>query len=245
VKQNFIFAIVIYVLMQFSSFIGIPLLTKFNLIDSNLKEIEQTQYAAGLWATISFTVASILIIYLLKRDLLPSRNERSGSLINSAMWAFNGIFIALIGQGIAASIENKLFGIEPGSDNTKQIVDIAEVFPIFIFIIAILAPILEEIIFRRIIYKPLADKYNFFVGATVSSIFFAIVHFDFEHLLIYLSMGFTFAFLYRITNNLLVPIVAHMSMNSIVVMVQILFADKIQDFVEKNKPAFILFNLFQ
>jgi membrane protease YdiL (CAAX protease family) len=230
--------------MQLSTFIGLPLLDKFNLIDPSLKGDDKIGYAVGLWTTLSFTIATLLTVLVLRRDLFSSSREvRKGSLVNSLMWAFNGVFIALIGQSVAALIEKNLFGIEPGSENTAQIIDIAKVFPAFIFIIAILAPVLEEIIFRRIIYKPLADKYNFWIGATISSLFFAVVHFDFEHILLYMSMGFTFAFLYRVTNNLLVPIIAHMSMNSLVVLVQVVYADELQKLIEQNQTALFILKL--
>jgi membrane protease YdiL (CAAX protease family) len=56
---------------------------------------------------------------------------------------------------------------------------------------------------------------------------------DFTHLLIYTAMGFTFAFLYVRTKRLLVPIMAHAAMNTLVLIVQVFLADKIQE-MEKH-----------
>lgn len=66
--------------------------------------------------------------------------------------------MALLSQGLAATIEMELFGIDPGSENTQGIMNMARAVPIFIVLPAILAPILEEIIFRKIIFGSLYKK---------------------------------------------------------------------------------------
>ena len=63
--------------------------------------------------------------------------------------------------------------MDPGSENTTQFIEIAQAVPLAIFSIVIFAPILEELIFRRIIFGTLLPKTNFFVAASVSAIVFA------------------------------------------------------------------------
>ena len=141
--------------------------------------------------------------------------------------------MAYASQIIASLIELNVLGIQPGSENTKQLVDIAKHVPYFMVVTAIVGPILEEIIFRKIIFGSLNKRFNFFISALISSLIFAVVHNDFSHLLIYTAMGFTFAFLYVRTKRLLVPIMAHVAMNTLVLIVQIFLADKIQE-MEKH-----------
>jgi membrane protease YdiL (CAAX protease family) len=48
-----------------------------------------------------------------------------------------------------------------------------------------------------------------------------------QHVLIYAAMGFTFAFLYIKTKHILVPIFAHVAMNTLVVLIQSAYKDEI------------------
>ena len=89
---------------------------------------------------------------------------------------------------LAGTIESCI-GIEPGSDNTAILSDIAKVSPIIIISIVLFAPFLEEIIFRRVIFGGVYQKTNFWIAAIVSALVFAAVHNEFEHLLIYMVPG--------------------------------------------------------
>src|SRR5690625_6728173 len=66
----------------------------------------------------------------------------------------------------------------------------------FVFIPTIISPILEEIVFRKVIFGAIYKRTNFFIGAAASSLIFALIHGEPKHLLIYASMGFVFAFVY-------------------------------------------------
>jgi membrane protease YdiL (CAAX protease family) len=62
-----------------------------------------------------------------------------------------------------------------------------------------------------------------------------------KHILIYSAMGFTFAFLYVRTKHIIVPIFAHVAMNTLVVILQSAYkndieklihdAEKVQNFI--------------
>ena len=120
-------------------------------------------------------------------------------------------------------------GVKPGSENTAQFIEIAQEVPLAILSIVLFAPILEELIFRRIIFGSLLPKTNFFVAASVSAIVFAIIHFDFTHILLYAVSGFIFAFIYHKTKRIMASIISHMLLNGFVVLVQF-YGDDIQNF---------------
>ena len=145
----------------------------------------------------------------------------------AAGWAITGVFLAFSAQIVAAQIE-MLLGIKMGSENTEVLVEIAMQTPIFIIVTSVVGPIFEEIIFRQIIFGSLYRRFNFWAAAIISSLIFAAVHFDFTHIIIYTAMGLVFSFLYVKTKRILVPIVAHVSMNTFVVLVRILFADDME-----------------
>ena len=87
--------------------------------------------------------------------------KRTVLLASSVIWAILGVFLALFAQYAAANIE-QLIGIEMGSENTKDILKIIEYLSVsycgYKFIIG---PILEEIVFRKIIFGSLHKRFNF------------------------------------------------------------------------------------
>lgn len=208
--------------MQFSSLIGLPVLMlgfKSLGISQNL--------AIPIWLIASFSLALLIILFLLRKEIKEdSFNKRDHTFGYSVMWAFLGVFLALFAQYVAAIIET-LLGIKMGSENTQHILRIIDLFPLAIIVTSIIGPILEEIVFRKIIFGVLHKRFNFFISALISSVIFALAHQEPVHILLYSAMGFTFAFLYVKTGRIAVPIFAHVTMNTMVVLVQTVYKDDI------------------
>ncbi|TCJ88003.1 UNVERIFIED_ORG: hypothetical protein BDK47_14926 [Anoxybacillus amylolyticus] len=233
-KRNHWYVIITYIVMQLSAFVGVPLLRALGVGQGTESRLEAAKLASGYWAVISFLLAFVVILWLLRGD----RNERMMRrlpLASSWMWAVLGVFLALAAQSIATNIEWRLLGIKPGSENTRQIIDIIRLTPLLVVVTSVIGPILEELIFRKIIFGSLYEKYNFWLAALVSSLLFAIVHMEPEHLLLYTSMGMVFAFLYAKTGRIFVPIFAHVAMNTFVVVMQTLLADEIEKIMRQSE----------
>ncbi|WP_139367474.1 CPBP family intramembrane glutamic endopeptidase [Bacillus alkalicellulosilyticus] len=210
-----------YIIMQLSSFIGLPLLLLFEI---------PLEMAVGIWTTLAFSVGLLVIILFLRKEITERHLERSRSTRGEAvLWSIIGVFLAFFAQYVAAIIELFVLGIEPGSENTENIIQMIKAFPALIVVVAVIGPILEEIVFRLIIFGSLYKRYNFFISAMISSLIFAAVHVDFTHLLIYTAMGFTFAYLYVKTKRILVPIVAHVAMNSFVTLTRVVYGEQLEE----------------
>lgn len=238
-KKRYWAILIVYVIMHLSSIIGIPI-----LVSQGIDIYKSFIY----WSMGSFII-TLLIIFIL---LLPDRKEQSThprlqktSVSHAVKWSIIGVFLAFAAQFLAIFIETELLGIEPGSENTKEIINMIQVIPTFAIIVAMVGPILEEIVFRKVIFGALYKRVNFTLSALLSAVIFAVVHFDFTHILIYTAVGFVFSFLYVKTGRIIVPIIAHVAMNGYAVIVQVLFADYIEDFERQlEKMQFILGGLF-
>ncbi|MGG3989142.1 CPBP family intramembrane glutamic endopeptidase [Bacillus smithii] len=228
-KKEYGYILIAYILMQLSSFIGVPLVYRIG-IRVGQDPVFMRQAAPGYWIVISFSITLIIILLILRKartDALLVR-KAPASPGESIVWAIAGVFLALFAQGIAANIEANLFGVDPGSKNTENILQIIKTFPASMLVSSIFGPILEEIVFRKIIFGSLYKRFSFWIAATISSVIFAMAHMEFEHILLYSAMGFTFAFLYVRTGRILVPIFAHVAMNTLVVVVQLFYRDQLQ-----------------
>ncbi len=227
--------------MQLSGILGIRLLLALGFFDDKPMQ-EASQYAMIYWTIFSFSVALVITLLLLRKEM-NMRTEKV-HIPQAVFWSIGGIFLAMFAQSMAGLIEMKVFGIKPGSENTEFIVDLVRISPLLILVTSVIGPILEEIIFRKIIFGTLHKRFNFFLSALISSLIFAAVHMDFVHILIYTAMGFVFAFLYARTKTILVPIIAHVSMNTLVVLMQTVFADKIAELQKQAEQMQFIFGGF-
>ena len=144
----------------------------------------------GWYISLSMGIALIITLIFTSRDkpfwqVFPRGRVPFPKII---LWGVIGFFLAIIGQSIGVSIEQAI-GIDPGSENTMNIAKIAENAPIAIFAIVFFGPALEEFVFRRVVFGSIVQTTNFWVAAFVSAIFFALIHFDFEHIILYTFCG--------------------------------------------------------
>lgn len=231
-KKEYWYIIIIYIAMQLSSLVGLPIVALVGAaMGKSLKEMETL--SIPYWLVISFSLTLIIVLLILRKEKRMEDDLRGmASPASSAAWAIAGVFLALMAQSIAASIEQML-GIEMGSENTQDIINLIESFPVVILVSSIIGPILEEIVFRKIIFGSLHKKMNFFFAALISSVIFALAHMEPEHVILYSAMGFTFAFLYVKTKRIIVPIIAHVTMNTFVVLLQSVFREDIERMIRE------------
>lgn len=78
-----------------------------------------------------------------------------------------------------------------------------------IFQIVVIAPIVEEIFFRGLLYSFLRKKYNFLFSALTSAFIFSAFHRTELHFLPILFLGLSFSYIYERTQNIFFPIGLH------------------------------------
>lgn len=232
-KKTPLYVLLIFIAAQLSPVLFIsPTLNYFldQGMDRQTAGIATSGWLIFLTMGIGF-ILTLIVIFRDKRFFDIWRGTKS-SLPMSIVWGFLGFLLLLIGQSIAALIEMRFFGIDPGSENTASLVSIAEIVPLAILSIVLFGPILEELVFRRVLFGSLNQTTNFFFATAVSALVFALIHFDFTHLLLYFTTGLILAFLYQKTKRIITPIIAHICLNSYVMLIQ-LNMDKILEFQEK------------
>src|SRR5690625_442850 len=199
--------------MQLSILVFAPLIHFFFSVDMLTASI--------YWNIISFIIGTIIVLALMRKDFILEIHSSKMSFGRIVLWIFIGFWLAYFAQAISVVIEFYVLKIDVGSENTDLIVQLARIITLFIIIHAVVGPILEELVFRKVIFVSLHKKINFFWAALLSFIIFAIMHMDFSHLLIYITMGFVFAFLYVKTKRIIVPIIVYMTLNTVNVLAQI------------------------
>jgi len=225
-KAKDLWVLLTYILMQYSGVIGVRYLAKTNLYSNQPPSIAVKE-AVGLWSCISFIVGLIIILILLKTSVFDSwRKLDKPETLKVIRWSAMGYFLAMAIQLICSMLIIWLFHVNHASENTEQILEIARLNPAFIIIPSLIAPILEEIIFRKILFGSLSKRLHVILAAVIRSSIFAFMHGDLPFFLSYFGIGMLFCFLYKRTNTLLVPILTHMLMNSFVVIQQLHLLNK-------------------
>ncbi|WP_369819900.1 lysostaphin resistance A-like protein [Terribacillus sp. 7520-G] len=213
--------------MQLSSFVLVPFVPWMQ--DQGL-DLAVVSY---WWSVVSFLLAVILTFFLLRQDMRAPAMRNATNPGMTVVWIIIGFFAAYFGQIIAGLIETYVLNIKQASENTSSIMDAVREVPAFALIVVVFAPVLEEIIFRKILFGEIYKRTNFFVAVLISALVFGAVHGDFLHLLQYFVMGVIFAALYVKTKRIIVPIITHGLMNLLVVILQLYFTPERLEEIER------------
>ena len=148
-------------------------------------------------------IVAIIFIPLLINDY-KKYEKQTNTKINYFYLTILGIILSLIYNVFAYYLnfvlKTSLF------DNSNNIA-------ITLLSTGILGPIIEELMFRGIIYNELKSKYSNMKSILITTIFFAIIHINIIQILYALIIGFILIFVYEKYNNIKAPIILHMASN--------------------------------
>ncbi|ART78105.1 hypothetical protein B4U37_19595 [Sutcliffiella horikoshii] len=167
---------------------------------------------------IHFSLLLFLIIYLLKKDLsITVFNKEQASTRKSLLIIFMSLFIIVIGLIIISILRSLLLS----TPNENPTVNILKSFPIMIIPMVLMGPIIEEIIFRRILLVSFTKKYNLLVAVVIVSIIFAVWHQSLSSFPNYFFLSVVYSYSYYLSNRLMVPVILHVLWNLIASSIQI------------------------
>ena len=132
-----------------------------------------------------------------------------------------GTVVALV-----ISVTVTQLGLEP--EGIKEAMDVARepaAFAASLAVMAGLAPLGEELVFRGLLYGWLAGRWGSTFAWIVSSVAFAAAHIELAHVLLVLPLGLWFGWLRRRTGSLWPSLVAHMVNNGLAVAAAALLPD--------------------
>ncbi len=119
---------------------------------------------------------------------------------------------------LVVSVAVTQLGIEP--QGVKQALEFARdpaLFLASLVVMAGLAPLAEEAVFRGLLYGWVAGRWGTTAGWLVSSLAFAAAHVEPAHVILVLPLGLWFGWLRRRTDSLWPSLVAHMVNNALAV----------------------------
>jgi membrane protease YdiL (CAAX protease family) len=113
---------------------------------------------------------------------------------------------------LALSLAVSQVGIEP--QGMKQVIEVlpGRLVPSLV-LLAGLAPVVEELVFRGLLYGWVAGRWGSLPALVVSSLAFAAAHYEPAHVVLVLPLGFLFGWLRRRSDSLLPSLFSHVVNN--------------------------------
>ena len=183
-------------------------------VEDIANKVEQQVYANSSYLSIASAAVCIPVLTFFFRTDMKKKNEKYTK--------FNPLFyLVIIVMGIAGCF---------GFSNLVDIMKISEVFKTYteevegllygtgfiqgLIANAILAPILEELLFRGLVYNRAQSLMKSFAGsAIVTSLIFAFMHGNMVQGVYAFMVGMILCFVYDKTHTILAPVIFHMSAN--------------------------------
>ncbi len=216
------YIILIYFLMtQFVGIVGVQLLAKTGWYDIQGNQQQAIQQLLVHWELTGFSLTLIIFFLIYRKELMKDTKLSIKLSRSSFVWILVGIILVFLGQIIGSMLDKSIFQLTNQSANTSNTVAAAAISPIALISIVLLAPLVEEFVFRYAAINILTQKFKQTWSILISSLLFSIMHFDFPFIFEYFLIGLVLALVYVRTNRLLVSFVVHASMNLIVVTLQI------------------------
>jgi uncharacterized protein len=132
------------------------------------------------------------------------------------LWGVIGGILSFLVQFGWTMTQINVFNFIPESINTNYLLEVVKSNPGMIVIICLVCPILEEIVFRKMIFGTFKRKIGTVAAAIIAAFLFSLIHFDFANTIVYMLIGLTFSWIYIKSKNILAAITSHVLMNSIV-----------------------------
>ena len=142
----------------------------------------QIPSVVGWWLAIGFTVAVIVSFFCLRPDWQKWKAEGNQTdPIDTLKWIGIGIVLLyallisvnLLDAWMSGGLENVA-----KSQNTDDIMKAIQVIPILQLMVVLLGPIMEEFLFRHIMFGNLSTKLNFVFSFVLSGVIFGFIHGD-------------------------------------------------------------------
>lgn len=173
-----------------------------------------------LFSDIAMLVSAVifLVFYLVNRAHIREHTPRKGSM---TLACFLKCVIIILGVNCLLSGLDTFFNLATGLSLTFP-TESAEVNPILLLLtVGVFPAVMEELVFRGIIYRYL-KRHGAVFAAFASSLLFGLIHLNILQALFAFCMGLVLCFAYEKTGKLIYSMLLHFINNSLMVLLTVL-----------------------
>ena len=183
-------------------------------------------------STFTNVICFIILILMYRKDIINGIKDLKEKKYKPLLDGFNYWFIALMIMVLSNTIIS-CFSPLGTSSNEATIRELLNTSWLTILSVAIISPVIEELVWRMSLYKIIKNKWAYIIA---SGIIFGALHvmmtpttsiIDLFYLIPYCSMGVGFAYMQYKTENILTSISMHVLHNSLNTISTLIFAGMI------------------
>ena len=195
-----------------------------NLINSSV-------YLPWLLNSLPQYLVAFPIFFLIVRGMKTSTAKKSKLTVSELLSLFLISQVAVFVGSTLGETVNSFFTMFKGEEVFNPLDNIMSGSPVWLVILfgVILAPIFEELIFRKLIIDRLS-RFGNGLAVTVSAIAFGLFHGNFYQLFYAVALGFILGYVYAKTNDVKYSIILHAVINFLGSVVTILVSERLLRF---------------
>lgn len=216
---SFLFPLAFFSPLLIAKMLGIPLHKEIGMSTDNFGVFVLCGQTIGLLASLA------IIAKKLKRNLMSWSNVGlKGYKIFQGMRYILGYYLILLGLLILAAIIASSLGAQaPTTPNNESggtgMLKVMGGFWLTFALSVIVAPIIEEIVFRGVLFSAIKKRYGLIAGIILSSLIFTLVHIDPIQMISVLPLGIYLAIMYQRTGSIYPGMILHATWNLIVLLI--------------------------
>ncbi len=235
IKRNYKYLLVILLYIFYQSNFILALISTLGI---NISKIPKTP-RIGIFI-INDLIYVIILILMFKNDIKKGLKDLKENFINRSLISLKAWIAGCVLMIISSFLISLVLKQEVSTNETlvRESIKLAPLY--MLFTCSIVAPLFEEMVFRKSLYGLIKYKWLFIL---VSGLGFGLLHvlgsysnpIEFLYIIPYGSMGCCFAYLLTKTSNITLPILIHMIHNTILVLVQIYGGLRWKPILKKRK----------
>lgn len=183
--------------------------------------------ASYWWAKSPYIYLFLTIINLLGAGLMLGLNYRypyhNQFERRPAPWSVSLLYLGLgllglfISQKLALGFESYVLHLPSASANTQSLLTITKSYPYYALTLVLAAPLMEELVFRKVLFGTVSDFTNKLYPLLGSTLLFVLAHND-GHFLVYAFMGLILSGVYYKTGKISISVGCHLGMNLLILL---------------------------
>ena len=140
-----------------------------------------------------------------------------------APWSVSLLYLGLgllglfISQKLALGFESYVLHLPSASANTQSLLTITKSYPYYALTLVLAAPLMEELVFRKVLFGTVSDFTNKLYPLLGSTLLFVLAHND-GHFLVYAFMGLILSGVYYKTGRISISVGCHLGMNLLILL---------------------------
>ncbi len=216
-----------YFLAQMAASVGIGIYYGIKAakigVDIDVQEIESIAKSHPSIILMSFVgLLFLLLVFKIKKVKIKEYISIKKININQMFLFICYGFGFQVVSGIANLTVNHFHNIEKSAESIQETLISGNIFTTVIIISIVLAPIIEELLFRGMILKKLNNHINTKLAIVIQAMLFSLIHFNISQLVPTLLLGIFLGICYIKFDNIIAPIIVHLVFNSIGITIMVI-----------------------